>query len=189
VAGSRGEHVARVAHTYGFMSTKRGESGREPQRRRGGLHTSSTSSTGVPPPTVQQPITVLERLEDGSPELYALLGVSEQCSETELKRAYRKRALELHPDRNRDDPQAEDRFHAAKEAYDRLRVLETRTEYDQLLVKLRARATHSASRRADLCSLEEREQAHAQATRERTQDRQQYQHQVGHRGAVGVFWK
>eukprot|EP00007_Cunea_sp_BSH-02190019_P001888 CAMPEP_0174239722 /NCGR_PEP_ID=MMETSP0417-20130205/15823_1 /TAXON_ID=242541 /ORGANISM="Mayorella sp, Strain BSH-02190019" /LENGTH=330 /DNA_ID=CAMNT_0015318689 /DNA_START=11 /DNA_END=1003 /DNA_ORIENTATION=+ len=158
------------------MSTaQRGE-----QRRRGGLDTGGATSTGQSSSSgatqPQQP--VIEKLEDGTPELYALLGVQEQCTENELKRAYRKRALELHPDRNRDDPNAESRFHAAKEAYDRLRVAETRSEYDQQLVKLRARAAHNESRRADLKTLEKREQAHAQSTRQREQERTQYKHQM-----------
>ncbi|MCZ6596355.1 MAG: molecular chaperone DnaJ [Planctomycetota bacterium] len=48
-----------------------------------------------------------------------------------MKRAYRKLALEYHPDRNKDDPSAEERFKEAAEAYDALSDTEKRTQYDR----------------------------------------------------------
>jgi len=49
-------------------------------------------------------------------DYYEILGVSRTCTEVELKAAYRKLAMEFHPDRN-PAPEAEDRFKEASEAY------------------------------------------------------------------------
>ncbi|MBW2378423.1 MAG: DnaJ domain-containing protein, partial [Deltaproteobacteria bacterium] len=51
------------------------------------------------------------------PDYYEVLEVSREVSVTELKKAYRQKALEHHPDRNPDNPAAEDRFKACAEAY------------------------------------------------------------------------
>ncbi|MGH7861963.1 MAG: DnaJ domain-containing protein, partial [Candidatus Dormibacteraceae bacterium] len=50
-------------------------------------------------------------------DYYEVLGVSREASSDELKRAFRKLALEFHPDRNPDDPQAGEKFKEAGEAY------------------------------------------------------------------------
>jgi molecular chaperone DnaJ len=50
-------------------------------------------------------------------DYYALLGVTRSASPDEIKRAYRKRAVELHPDKNPDNPQAEAQFKEVSRAY------------------------------------------------------------------------
>jgi len=64
-------------------------------------------------------------------DYYEVLGVGRDASEKDIKGAYRKKALEFHPDRNKDDPGAEAKFKEAAEAYDVLSSPEKRQRYDQ----------------------------------------------------------
>jgi molecular chaperone DnaJ len=63
---------------------------------------------------------------------YAILGVSLQASQEEIKKAYRKLALQFHPDRNRSDRQSEHKIREVNAAYEILGDPEARKTYDRL---------------------------------------------------------
>ena len=64
-------------------------------------------------------------------DYYETLGLSKGASESEIKKGFRKKAMELHPDRNQDDPSAESKFKEANEAYDVLKDADKKAAYDQ----------------------------------------------------------
>jgi molecular chaperone DnaJ len=64
-------------------------------------------------------------------DYYEILGVSKNATATEIKRAYRKKAVENHPDKNPGDKAAEERFKQAAEAYEVLSNAEKKSRYDQ----------------------------------------------------------
>jgi molecular chaperone DnaJ len=64
-------------------------------------------------------------------DYYEVLGVEKTCTIVEIKKSYRKLALELHPDRNPGDPTAEEKFKEASEAYGVLSDAQKRGIYDQ----------------------------------------------------------
>jgi molecular chaperone DnaJ len=63
-------------------------------------------------------------------DYYEVLGVGRDVSADELKRAFRRLAMQYHPDRNPDDPQASERFKECSEAYEVLSDPEKRRSYD-----------------------------------------------------------
>jgi molecular chaperone DnaJ len=63
-------------------------------------------------------------------DYYEVLGVAREASESEIKKAFRVRARELHPDVNSHDPEAEEKFKQAAEAYEVLSDPERRRTYD-----------------------------------------------------------
>ena len=64
-------------------------------------------------------------------DYYEILGVSKDVNEADLKKAYRRLAMKYHPDRNADNPEAEEKFKEAKEAFDVLSDAQKRSAYDQ----------------------------------------------------------
>src|ERR1700722_17884093 len=64
-------------------------------------------------------------------DYYATLGVAREASGDDLKKAYRKLAMQHHPDRNPGDKQAEARFKEVSEAYDVLKDDQKRAAYDR----------------------------------------------------------
>src|SRR6185437_14738916 len=64
-------------------------------------------------------------------DFYEVLSVSRDATDQELKTAYRKLAMQYHPDRNPDDPTAEEKFKECSEAYQVLSDPEKRAAYDR----------------------------------------------------------
>src|SRR5947209_18340466 len=64
-------------------------------------------------------------------DYYEVLGVGRSTSEEEIKRAYRKLAVKFHPDKNPDDPHAEEKFKELGDAYDVLMDGDKRAAYDR----------------------------------------------------------
>lgn len=64
-------------------------------------------------------------------DYYEILGITKGADEAEIKKAYRKMAIKYHPDKNPDDPSAEDKFKEAAEAYEVLSDSQKRARYDQ----------------------------------------------------------
>jgi DnaJ-class molecular chaperone len=63
-------------------------------------------------------------------DYYEVLGLTKTASEDEIKKAYRKLAMQFHPDRNPDDPTAQGKFQEVGEAYQHLSDPEKRSHYD-----------------------------------------------------------
>jgi len=64
-------------------------------------------------------------------DFYEILGISKNATEAEIKKAYRKKAIEFHPDKNPGNKEAEENFKAAAEAYEVLSDAQKKAKYDQ----------------------------------------------------------
>ncbi len=64
-------------------------------------------------------------------DFYEILGVKNNASASEIKKAYRKLAMKFHPDQNKDNPQAEEKFKEINEAYDVLKDEQKRAAFDR----------------------------------------------------------
>src|SRR5690349_18450368 len=64
-------------------------------------------------------------------DYYEILGVSKGASADEIKKSYRKIAMQFHPDRNPGDKEAEEKFKEAAEAYDVLSTPDKKAQYDR----------------------------------------------------------
>lgn len=67
----------------------------------------------------------------GKSDYYEVLGIDRNASTEDIKKAYRRMAMKYHPDKNKDDPDAEEKFKEASEAYEVLTDPEKRKLYDQ----------------------------------------------------------
>ncbi|XP_028156570.1 dnaJ homolog subfamily C member 17 [Ostrinia furnacalis] len=111
----------------------------------------------------------LKNIEDV--DLYAILDIQISATESEIKKAYRKKALQCHPDKNPDDPKAAETFHELSRALEILTDASARAAYDRVLrAKAAAKLRHQEldSKRQKLkedLERREREAAAGQATR------------------------
>ncbi|XP_063713448.1 dnaJ homolog subfamily C member 25-like [Symsagittifera roscoffensis] len=85
-------------------------------------------------PLFAQPTwALIEGIYCGLENCYDVLGVTRDATPREITKAYRKLAREYHPDSNKDDPTAHDKFITIATAYETLKDEETRTEYNSML--------------------------------------------------------
>ena len=67
----------------------------------------------------------------GKRDYYEILGVSKTATADEIKKAYRQKAIQYHPDKNPGDKASEEKFKEAAEAYEVLSDQQKRQRYDQ----------------------------------------------------------
>ncbi|KAG1794178.1 uncharacterized protein HD556DRAFT_1371445 [Suillus plorans] len=113
--------------------------------------------------------------EDPEQNPYDLLEISQEATEAEIRTAYRTRSLKVHPDRNRNDPNAAQKFHALTTAstllLDPLRRLALDAQLRLQAAKKQRFASYDSKRRAMVSELEEREKEFKKARMAKEQER------------------
>lgn len=97
----------------------------------GDCHAGSSSLAGDSEAASSSGATAARGRRVTDTQLYDLLGVSPQAGEAEIRRAFYKKSLALHPDKNPDDPAATEQFQAVSDAYRILGDEERRRAYDE----------------------------------------------------------
>ena len=92
----------------------------------------------------------MNELNTNKKEYYEILDVEEDASQDEIRRAFKQLAKRFHPDLNKDDPNAEDKFIKLKEAYDTLKDPEKRKYYDRFGKQIDTRRERDYSSVVDL---------------------------------------
>ncbi|KAG2111945.1 uncharacterized protein F5147DRAFT_684913, partial [Suillus discolor] len=113
--------------------------------------------------------------EDSEQNPYDLLEISQEATEAEIRTAYRTRSLKVHPDRNRNDPNAAQKFHALTTAsallLDPLRRLALDAQLRLQAAKKQRFASYDNKRKAMVSELEEREKEFKKARMAKEQER------------------
>ncbi|XP_061036484.1 dnaJ homolog subfamily C member 17 isoform X3 [Eubalaena glacialis] len=111
-------------------------------------------------------------------DLYALLGIEEEATDKEMKKAYRQKALSCHPDKNPDNPKAAELFHQLSQALEVLTDAAARAAYDKVrkAKKQAAERTQKLDERRkkvklDLEARERQAQAHGSDEEEKEESR------------------
>jgi molecular chaperone DnaJ len=73
----------------------------------------------------------LDKISSWIKNYYDILGISKSASEADIKKAYKKMAMQYHPDRNKWDKNAEQKFKEINEAYQTLGDVSKKKNYDQ----------------------------------------------------------
>uniref|UniRef100_A0A034VVK0 DnaJ homolog subfamily C member 17 n=1 Tax=Bactrocera dorsalis TaxID=27457 RepID=A0A034VVK0_BACDO len=78
-------------------------------------------------------LEIMSALKFGDTNLYELLGIDLEAEQSDIRKAYRKKALECHPDKNPDNPKAAELFHELSKALEILTDASARAAYDKVL--------------------------------------------------------
>ncbi|VDK25295.1 unnamed protein product [Taenia asiatica] len=120
-------------------------------------------------------------------DLYEYLGVSFESSAKEIKRAYKIKAKELHPDKNKSDPQAKEKFQKLKEYYDILQDPTLKVSFLEAKEKEAAARRKEANRMAERDRVAERIRKDWEASREAAACAAQREHSNATRAALKSF--
>lgn len=123
---------------------------------------------------------LMERIKDI--DVYQLLDIPPDADEKIIKKAYRKKALACHPDKNPDNPRAAEEFHTLSDAYELLTDADAKKAYDNLLKARKANELRNrqldAKRRKLKEDLENREKAAREETVTQFNEEQKLQQEI-----------